>query len=84
VTSQSKEPDSSARTFARPRPGLDPIAIKNGPYEGHPSNTCAHSHRLLTERGAGTSPSGVIPFRYLNRSLPVERTSVVFSAMTAL
>ena len=36
-----------------------------------PSTTCAHSHRLLAERGVGTtSPSGVIPFRNLNRSLP--------------
>jgi transglutaminase-like putative cysteine protease len=56
-----------------------------GPHEGHPSTTCAHSHRLLAERGVGTtSASGVIPFRNLNRSLPVERTRVVFSAMMDL
>jgi len=52
---------------------------------GRASIACAHSHRLLAERGAGTtSPSGVIPFRNLKRSLPVERTRVVFSAMMDL
>ena len=40
---------------------------------------CAHRHRLSPERGAGrTSPSGVIPFRNLKRSLPVERTRACF------
>ena len=46
---------------------------------------CAHSHRLPSECGAGTtSPSELIPFRNLKRSLPVERTRVVFSAMMDL
>jgi len=46
---------------------------------------CAHCHRLSPGRGAGmTSPSGLIPFRNLKRSLPVERTRVVFSAMMDL
>lgn len=41
------------------------------------STADAQSHRLLAERGVGTtSPSGVIPFRNLKRSLPVERTTV--------
>ena len=35
-------------------------------------------------RRGTTSPSGVIPFRNLKRSLPVERTSIVFSAMMDL
>jgi hypothetical protein len=48
-------------------------------------NDCAHCHRLPPERGAGaTSPSGVIPLRNLKRSLPVERTRVVFSAIMDL
>jgi hypothetical protein len=64
---------------------LDSGNQRRGPHEGHPSTTCAQSHRLLAERGDGaTSPSGVIPFRNLNRSLPVERTRVVFSAMMDL
>jgi hypothetical protein len=51
----------------------------------HPSTARARTHRLLAERAVGTtSPSGVIPFRNLKRSLPVERTSVVFSAMMDL
>jgi len=49
------------------------------------TNDFAHCHRLPPECGAGTtSPSGVIPFRNLKRSLPVERTRVVFSAMMDL
>ncbi len=64
---------------------LPPVLKYEGPYEGHPSTTCAQSHRLLAERGVGTtSASGVIPFRNLKRSLPVERTRVVFSAMMDL
>ena len=64
---------------------IRPPLIREGPHEGHPSTTCAHSHLLLAERGVGTtSASGVIPFRNLKRSLPVERTRVVFSAMMDL
>jgi hypothetical protein len=43
------------------------------------------SYRLSLERVAGTtSPFGVMPFRNLNRSLSVDRTRVVFSAMRDL
>ena len=43
------------------------------------------AHRLSPGRGAGTTlPFGVIPFRNLKRSLSVERTRVVFSAMMDL
>ena len=43
------------------------------------------AHRLSPERGAGTMlPFGIMPFRNLKRSLSVERTRVVFSAMIDL
>lgn len=45
----------------------------------------AYRQRVSPDRWAGTTPPfGVIPFRNLKRSLSVERTRVVFSAMMDL
>ena len=45
----------------------------------------AYCQRVSPDRWAGTTlPFGVIPFRNLKRSLSVERTRVVFSAMMDL
>ena len=61
------------------------LSTKGGGMKLALSTTAAQSHRLLAERGVGTtSPSGAIPFRNLKRSLPVERTRVVFSVMMDL
>src|ERR1700720_390555 len=71
---------SATRLLCAPtRPGLGCNSSSNSGVIRSGSR-CAHSHRLLAERGVGaTSASGVIPFRNLKRSLPVERTRVVFS-----
>jgi hypothetical protein len=46
---------------------------------------CVYGHRVLPElRAEPKSPSGLIPFRNLKRSLSVERTSVVPSLMMDL
>src|SRR5271169_1100596 len=68
---ESSSTDDSRLRGARPREDV--------------SRDYAHYYRLSPARWAGaTSPSGLIPFRNLKRSLPVERTRVVFSAMMDL
>jgi hypothetical protein len=55
------------------------------PHEGHPLVASAYRQRVSPDRWAGTMPPfGVKPFRNLKRSLSVERTRVVFSAIMDL